>query len=143
MNDDSSGQPNVEHGPTKPAKQQARVTGSTWAEQVGPSLTEADTARLLDRDVCAVADDPGLLRLRTDNGRLVYPFFQFHDGHQIDGIADVVRILPPVLCPTTIASWLTHRQPFTGGRRPLDALIDGDRTLVLDAAADLASTAAG
>lgn len=113
-----------------------------WGEQIGPSLTQRDTARLLGKSETAVSKDPKLLRIRTRSRRVVYPVVQFNGRVQQPGVADVVTALSPVLEPLTIASWLTAPNPMLEGARPIDALRHGRTDDVVDTARVLARSAA-
>jgi hypothetical protein len=102
-----------------------------WKDQVGPSLTQRDTARLLGRTEQAVSKDSHLVRVRRRDGRPVYPVFQFDGRRQKPGVADVVAALGGAVGELTAASWLTAANDALGGRRPVDVLADGDRAVVL------------
>lgn len=101
------------------------VANRAWAEQVGPALSQRDTARLLGKSEQAVAKDPRLLRVRSGVGRPVYPVVQFSGRHQVPGVGQVVLALAGALEPLSIASWLTAPNPDLGRRRPVDVLRDG------------------
>lgn len=60
-----------------------------WGDQIGPSLTQADTARLLGKSEQAIAKDRRLLRLKTRLGRVAYPVLQFRGRAPLRGIAEV------------------------------------------------------
>lgn len=64
-----------------------------WAAQVGPALSQRDTARLLGKSEQAVGKDARLLRVRTRDGRPVSPVLQFHGRTQVAGVAAVVEAL--------------------------------------------------
>lgn len=110
-----------------------------WAAQVGPALTQRDTAALLGKTEQAVAKDGRLLRVRDRTGKPVYPVAQFSGRQQRTGVADVVHILTGALEPLSIASWLTAPHRALDGARPVDLLPD-ERVLVI--ARRLARTAA-
>ncbi len=110
------------------------VVGHAWAAQVGPALTQRDTARLLSKSEQAVAKDGRLLRVRSQQGRPLYPVMQFGGRHQIPGVADVVAALRESLEPLSVASWLTVPNRDLGRRRPVDVVAageDGERVLLL------------
>ena len=113
-----------------------------WARQVGPALTQRDTATLLGTTEQAVAKDGRLLRVRDRDGRPVYPVVQFAGRAQLAGVADVVRALAGVLEPLTVASFLTAAHPDLDGRRPVDALRAGEQEAVVRIARRLARRAA-
>lgn len=100
------------------------VADAAWAEQIGPALTQSDTARLLGKSEQAVSKDARLLRIRNRDGRPVYPVVQFDGRSQRAGVAEVVTTLGDALEPLTVASWLTTPNPDLGGARPVDALAD-------------------
>jgi hypothetical protein len=118
------------------------VADKTWAAQLGPALSQPDTARLLGKSEQAVSKDARLLRIRNRDGRPVYPIFQFDGRAQLPGVADVTATLRASLQPLTIASWLTAPSRALKGRRPVDALRDGDLADVLTLAQQLAHSAA-
>ncbi len=94
--------------------------------RIGPALSQADVARLLDKSPQAVHKDRRLLVLRQPDAkgtaRPTYPVFQFR-GHSIrPEVGETVRLLSGVAEPETIAAWLTSPLPELEGRTPLDAL---------------------
>lgn len=113
-----------------------------WAEQIGPALTQRAAARLLGRSEQAVSKSRRLLRVRTRSGRAVYPVVQFAGRAQLPGVGEVVAELDGVLEPLTVASWLTAPNDELDGRRPVDALADGDTDAVQRLARRLARAAA-
>ena len=117
------------------------VADAGWAEQIGPALTQQDVARLLGKSEQAVSKDSRLLRVRNRDGRPVYPVVQFDGRRQLPGVPDVVSVLQPAIEPLTVAAWLTAASPALTGRRPVDALRDGQSTEVLALAKRLASSA--
>ncbi|MGH9129188.1 MAG: hypothetical protein ACRDY2_09530 [Acidimicrobiales bacterium] len=118
------------------------IAAQAWVDQVGYCLTQAETAELLRRSEQAVSKDTRLLRLARSDGRPAYPAFQFDGRRQVPGLGEVVRVLNVALLPATIAAWLTGTQPGLEGRRPLDALADGDYEAVLAVARRLAERSA-
>jgi hypothetical protein len=117
------------------------LTDARWAERIGPVLSQADVARLLDKTVQAVAQDQRLLRLRQRDGRPVYPIFQFEGRRQLGGVAEVVATLRDAVEPLTIAAWLNGPNRRFGGRRPVELLRKGETDDVLAAARRYARTA--
>lgn len=113
-----------------------------WSAQLGPSLAQADVARLLGVSVQAVSKSRALLRLRNRDGRPVYPVLQFDGRRPLPGIAAVLAVLDGPLLPLTTASWLTTVQDDLGRRTPVQALRDGDVDEVLALARRTASAAA-
>lgn len=118
------------------------VSDAAWAAQIGPALSQQDVARLLGKSEQAVSKDARLLRIRNRDGRPVYPVVQFDGRRQLLGVADVVAAIGRVLEPLTVASWLTASNAGLSGRRPVDALRDGDAAAVRALAARLAADAA-
>ena len=82
-----------------------------WGRQIGPSLSQADVARLLGISAQAVSKSRALLRLRNRDGRPVYPVLQFDGRRPLAGVAEVVALLDGPLLPLSIASWLTSPKP--------------------------------
>jgi len=113
-----------------------------WAAQVGPSLTQADAARLLGKSEQATAKDPRLLRVKTRSGRVAYPVVQFDGRAVLAGLGEVLAVLDDVADPLTACAWLTGTQPSLGDRRPVDALRDGDADAVVALARRFARSAA-
>jgi Protein of unknown function (DUF2384) len=107
------------------------LASRAWQHQVGPSLTQRDTARLLGRTEQAISKDRRLLRIHRRDGRPVYPIAQFDGRGQKPGVADVVAALDGAVNEFTAAAWLTAANDALGGRRPIDALGAGDTTAVL------------
>lgn len=97
-----------------------------WSAQIGPGLTQADVARLLDVTVQAVSKNKGLLRLENRDGRPVYPIVQFDGRRALPGVAGILAVLDGPLLPLTIASWLTSTKTALAGRTPIEALRAGD-----------------
>jgi hypothetical protein len=113
-----------------------------WAAQIGPALSQSDTARLLGKSEQAVSKDARLLRVRNRDGRPVYPVVQFNGRSQLPGLGEVVMVLASSLLPLTVASWLTATNPALGQRRPVDVLAGGDLGAVLAVARRLAAASA-
>ncbi len=100
------------------------LANRAWSDQVGPSLTQRDTARLLGRSEQAVSKDNRLLRVHRRDGRPVYPIVQFDGRHQVTGVAEVVVAVDGAVGELALASWLTAANDALAGRRPIDALAD-------------------
>ncbi len=113
-----------------------------WAAQVGPSLTQADAARLLGKSEQATSKDPRLLRVKTRSGRVAYPVVQFDGRTVLAGLGEVLAVLDDVADPLTASAWLTGTQPSLSDRRPVDALRDGDADAVVALARRFARSAA-
>lgn len=115
------------------------IANRAWADQVGPSLTQRDVARLLGRTEQAVSKDRRLLRVHRADGRPVYPVVQFDGRRQRAGVAAVVAALDGAVNELTVAAWLTAANDALGGRRPLDALATGEAQAVLRVATRFAA----
>jgi hypothetical protein len=115
------------------------LANQSWVEQVGPSLTQRDTAKLLDHSEQAVSKDNRLLRLYRQDGRPVYPVVQFDGRRQKPGVAEVVATLDGAVGNFAVASWLTAANEALGGRRPIDLLALGEIETVLSVARRLAN----
>lgn len=116
---------------------QAEEDDGAWARQLGPAYRQADVARLLGKTVSAVSQDRRLLKLPMRSGAVGYPAFQFDGRVLVPGVAEVVKaLMPAVETPWTVASWLTSPRSGLGGRRPIDALRQGQVDDVLAAARD-------
>jgi len=114
----------------------ADADDQAWVEQLGPALSGATVARMLGVSPQAVSSNKGLLRLRMRSGRVGYPIFQFAGKRPIDGLADIIRMLGPLVATDwTTASWLTSSSEDLGGETPIDALRDGHRPATVAIAA--------
>ncbi|MGI9196856.1 MAG: hypothetical protein ACR2KE_05275 [Candidatus Nanopelagicales bacterium] len=111
-------------------------TGAFWEEHLGPVYDAKTVAVILgspDKPVSrqAVSKRP-LLALRTGNGRVYYPAFQFANGRPIAGLAEVLAALDEHLVSRwTLASWLVSPEGDLDDVRPIDALRAGDVEHVL------------
>jgi len=120
------------------------AAGQVWTDQLGP-FYDSDAVRKLLGGVSrqAVSDRARrgvLLVLRTGAGRLVYPAFQFDRNGTVRGLPDVLAVFDlDDISAWTVASWLATPDPDLDGRRPVDALRDGDLGTVLSAARDVAA----
>jgi hypothetical protein len=104
----------------------ADADDQAWIEQLGPAVRGTTVAEMLGVSPQAVSSNKGLLRLTMRSGRVGYPLFQFNGDIQIEGLAEVVRTLRPVVATEwTIASWLTSPNVDLGGDAPLDVLRGG------------------
>lgn len=73
---------------------------------------------------------------------MVYARAQFAGRAQLAGVGDVITALGEVLEPLTVASWLIAPNDELDGRRPVDALADGEAEAVTRLAHRLARGAA-
>lgn len=119
-------------------------TGAFWQEHIGPVYDAKTVAVILgtpDKPVSrqAVSKRP-LLALRTGNGRVYYPAFQFANGQPLLGLADLLTVIDEDLVSRwTLASWLVSPEDDLDGGSPIDALRAGDVERVLSVARAWAS----
>lgn len=86
----------------------------------------------------AVSQRVGLLALTTGSGRVVYPAFQFSGRAVVDGLPEVLRILPATLVSRwTVASWLVSHDADLSAA-PVEALRQGRVGAVVASARDWA-----
>jgi hypothetical protein len=112
---------------------------AAWAAQIGPVLTEPDVGRLLDVPAVDLARRR-LLRVRTRDGAVGYPAFQFDGARALPGLEDVIAVFDGVVSsPLTVASWLTAPRAELAGRCHADLLRDGDVERVVVAARQTAA----
>lgn len=115
-------------------------TGEEWREHLGGFFDVEVVRRLLGSSANpvtkqAVSKRRGLLALRTESNRVVYPRFQFVHRHLIDGLGDVMDVVPEDLASHwTVASWLVSENPELDNERPIDVLAEGRVELVVEAA---------
>ena len=111
-------------------------TGTFWQEHLGPVYDAKTVAVILgspDKPVSrqAVSKRP-LLALRTGNGRVYYPAFQFANGQPLAGLADLLSTIDEDLVSRwTLASWLVSPEGDLDGVSPIDVLRAGDVERVL------------
>lgn len=111
-------------------------SATLWQRHLGPFLDEP-TAREIILRAGAPADR--LLVLTTGSGQRVCPAFQLERGRVLEGLPDVLDLLPEELVsPWSVASWLVSEQVALGGLAPLTALRAGATTSVLAAASSWA-----
>ncbi|MGS0561368.1 hypothetical protein [Microbacterium aurugineum] len=100
-----------------------------WAEIVGPCYTAASIARVLgwtEAEVTSAGDSLRLLALETDEGGTLYPSFQLHGGHVVDGLTEVLRVLSTGTNGRwTWAQWLNTALPEANPPRNIEALRAG------------------
>ncbi|MEZ5331149.1 MAG: hypothetical protein R2991_03640 [Thermoanaerobaculia bacterium] len=120
------------------------AAAAVWTEHVGPFLETEGVSKVLDgvtRQAVSQRVRAGrLLALRTGNGRLVYPLWQFRNGALLPGLTEVLATagLDPERPATgwTLASWLCTVDPELDGA-PRELLAAGRIEPVLAAARDL------
>lgn len=120
------------------------AAAAVWTDEVGPFLETEGVSKVLDgvsRQAVSQRVRAGrLLALRTGNGRLVYPLWQFRHGALLSGLTEVLATagLDPER-PSTgwiLASWLCTDDPELDGA-PRELLAAGRVEPVLAAARDL------
>lgn len=112
-----------------------------WAEIVGPCYTTQSVARTLgwtEGGVTEAAEALRLLALETDDGVILYPSFQLHEGRVVEGLADVLTVLlTGTASRWTWAQWLNTAIPGAEPPRHIENLRAGNLDEVLrDAAHD-------
>jgi hypothetical protein len=111
-----------------------------WASQIGPALSERDTARLLELPLSEVAT-MALLRVQNRDGHWVYPLAQFDGARIATGLAEVLVAFEAAVCsPLTVTAWLTAQRQEFAGRSYADLLRDGAADRVATAARRAAAT---
>lgn len=99
-----------------------------WAEIVGPCYTVMSMARTLgwtEAEVMDAGDNLRLLRLHTSDDAYLFPAFQLHDGHPLEGLTQILRILKTgVNDPWTRSQWLNVPLPDDDPPRNTQRLID-------------------
>jgi len=109
----------------------AAVSLSRWDEHLGPFYSARQVARLLggiSRQAVAGRRERGtLLGLKTADGRVVYPTFQFGEANRlIPGLAEVIRCFRRSEVEAWIlASWLVSPLRSLEGQSVLEWLRSG------------------
>jgi hypothetical protein len=104
---------------------------SRWNEVLGPFYTTRLVASLLggaSRQALADRRERGtLLALKTTDGVLVYPAFQFDEAHRVvPGLAEVLRHFQDVdVDEWTVAGWLVSSSEALDGCTVVDWLRQG------------------
>jgi len=118
---------------------------SRWDDLLGPFYTTAEVSRLLggcSRQALADRRERRtILALKTADGVLVYPIFQFDEHNQvIAGLAETLQILRGAeVDDWTLAGWLMASSRALSGRSPVDWLREGrDPAPILALARDAA-----
>jgi hypothetical protein len=100
-----------------------------WAAVVGPCYTVASMARTLgwtEARVTEAGDTLRLLALEASDGVTLYPAFQLHDGQVVEGLSEVLAVLPTGTASRwTWAQWLNTAMPDDDPPRIIDALRAG------------------
>jgi hypothetical protein len=104
-------------------------------EAIGPFYDTAGIAKWIGRSRQLVHRAVGkkYLALKTSDGELLYPSFQFlPTGDTIPGLFDVVHALEPAMeNPWTIAYWLNTERENFGGKSAAEYLRNGKTEPVL------------
>jgi hypothetical protein len=90
---------------------------SEWDAIVGPVYASKQLEKFLDVSRQAISDRlkrHTLLGLRTSDGYVVYPSFQFVGSTVVPGLATVLRETAGHVDEWTLASWLRATQPELG-----------------------------
>jgi len=90
---------------------------SPWDRVIGPCYTTEQLTKRFKVSRQALFDRVRrhtLLGLRTSDGQIVYPVFQFHGDKVISGLSRVLRITAGAVDDWTLASWLVAQQPELG-----------------------------
>jgi hypothetical protein len=118
---------------------------SRWDDLLGPFYTTAEVARLLggvSRQALADRRERRtIFALKTADGILVYPAFQFGEGSQvIAGLAETLQSFRGAAVDEwTLAGWLVAPSRSLGGRSAVDWLREGrDPASVVTLARDAA-----
>lgn len=88
-----------------------------WQEHLGDMYDADSVINLLSEldpsvNLEALINNNGILALTTDSGQIVYPAFQFENGKVMDGLVEVLELLPEDLVSRwTLASWLVSEEP--------------------------------
>lgn len=119
---------------------------ASWFARLGPTLSERDVRRRLQRDgadVAATVRADRLLGLPTETGALVYPAFQFGEGGRPHpALGSVLEMFDgAVETPYTVAAWFVSPQELLGGETPLGWLGQGgEHELLIEAARSAAAS---
>lgn len=89
------------------------------------SIEQAAQAIGVDRSRISHRLTAGTLYAVTVGGRRRIPAWQFHDGHELPGLALVVAAIPTGAHPLDIAALMTTGQDELGGRTPVEHLASG------------------
>ncbi|MFJ4225411.1 hypothetical protein [Microbacterium sp. NPDC089695] len=100
-----------------------------WARIVGPCYTVASMARTLrwsEADVVEAGEHMRLLMLRTEEGTVLFPSFQIHNGTVVAGLNEVLLILQTgTTSPWTWTQWLNVELPDADPPRNIEYLYNG------------------
>ena len=123
------------------------VSGAMWTDHLGPFLDTDGVMTLLGGISKQAVHDRvrrhRLLALRTGAGRLAYPTFQFQRHAVVEGLGEVLSVVAPDDTEAWfVAAWLRTADPALDGS-PIEALREGRRADVVDAARDVAAALRG
>jgi hypothetical protein len=114
--------------PTEAAERLAALVPrpSPWSAAVGPVYTQQQVRLLTGAGSRqALADRvqrKTLLGLRTSDGHVVYPVFQFVGNQVLPGLNKVLQAIGEAVNGWTVASWLCVSQPGLAGRTVIEHL---------------------
>lgn len=122
---------NVEEGRRRLAEYATPMRVEEWAGPVaGPVELERDYG--IRRSTLHTWQRRGaVIGLLKGERKHVFPLEQFVDGRPIEGIAQVVAVVPS---PRSAWLWLVQHSPLLGGKRPIDLLKQGRIDKVVEAA---------
>lgn len=86
--------------------------------QLAEATSRADVERLREQGK--------LLACRSRGGWWLYPAFQFRDNEVVKGLPETLEAIGPNVDGWQVALWMTRPSDDLGGRRPIEALWDGD-----------------
>jgi hypothetical protein len=99
---------------------------SVWSDVVGPVYTQQQVRKLTGAGSRqALADRVArrtLLGLRTSDGHVVYPVFQFSGTRVLPGLSKILQAVGDSVDGWTLASWLRAPQPGLDGKSVLESL---------------------
>ena len=89
----------------------------SWSDVIGRVYTDAQVEQLLgvnSLELAARVESKALLSLHTEDGKVVYPTFQFAEGDVVHGLPEVLELTVGRVDEWTLASWLVAQQPSLG-----------------------------
>lgn len=98
-------------------------------EILASSLVYAEVAQLMGVNASTVtrAAAAGRLYAVVIDGQRRFPSWQFHDGKQLPGLAEVGRAIPEGLSPNTVAAVMTTPDEWLNDTSPVQWLAGGGR----------------
>ena len=121
----------------------ARTARVPLGQMIGPVYSTGGVQAVLDISRQQIADRRTrgtIIAGRTDEGRWLYPAFQFDGGAARTDVREVLDILRPSAAdPWTVALWFAVAKSDLAGRSPMQLLDAGERDTVHDLARRTAS----